>query len=87
MESEKSKENESKESKKRINEDIETFKAGIKIDDLLKSGQSVLEGVTKMKTVDKTKLAAHSQIATGMKRKSLLEEEFDYFNAELQKLN
>ena len=49
--------------------------------------KSVLEGVTKMKTVDKTKLAANSQIATGMKRKSLLEEEFDYFNAELQKLN
>ena len=87
MESEKSKEKESKESKKRINEDIETFKAGIKIDDLLKSGQSVLEGVTKMKTVDKTKLAAHSQIVPGMKRKSVLEEEFDYFNAKLQKLN
>ena len=81
MESGKSKENELKESKKRINEDIETFKAGIKIDDLLKSGQSVLEGVTKMKTIDKNKLAAHPQIATGMKRKSVLEEEFDYFNA------
>lgn len=49
--------------------------------------KSVLEGVTKMKTVDKTKLAAHSQIVPGMKRKSVLEEEFDYFNAKLQKLN
>lgn len=43
MEFEKSKKNELKENKKRINEDIEIIKARIKVaDDLLKSGQSAL---------------------------------------------
>ena len=48
MEFEWSKKNELKENKKRINEDIEIIKTRIKVaDDLLKSGQSALEEVTR----------------------------------------
>ena len=59
MEFEKSKKNELKENKKRINEDIEIIKARIKVaDDLLKSGQSALE-VTKMKMLIKLSCWLH----------------------------
>lgn len=60
MEFEKSKKNELKENKKRINEDIEIIKARIKVaDDLLKSGQSALEEVTKMKMLIKLSCWLH----------------------------
>ena len=57
--SKKSKEDKLNQNKKIINEDIETTKAMMKIaDDLLKSGQSAIEEVIKMKTVKKVKLLA-----------------------------
>lgn len=89
MQPEKSKENKLNENKKRINEGTETIKARIEIaDDLLKSWQSELEEVTKMKTAKKVKLLdAHFQIVTGMKQKRKLEEKLDFPNRKLQKLN
>ena len=89
MQPEKSKENKLNENKKRINEGTETIKARIEIaDDLLKSWQSELEEVTKMKAAKKVKLLdAHFQIVTGMKQKRKLEEKLDFPNRKLQKLN